>query len=333
VLAGPLANLLAPGLPADARAETQTLILLMLPLVVTFGTGTYFGSIFAAHSLPVPAEFVVLFSRLGVLVYGLFALNGLSLVQVAAALVVCSIVALAVQWVILVRVTGLRYSLRINLSIPEMRDTGLQALGFVAVAVVAQLDMSYLQRLATLDGPSTVAALSYAFSIVAPLGLVLGKLIAFSTGPRYIDLFERGRSSEASRLLLKYGLISLVITSLLVAIVATNASQLVLLLYGGGRFDARSVQHTVDVTWPIMWSLPGSVLLWVLLFPLLNKSKSQVGAFIYIAGYVAQILINWLLFEKFGQAVLTWGFSGCVTLQAAMGVVYMTHMFRRKSKV
>ena len=60
-----LTALLAPGLSPAVQAETRQLLLLMLPLALTLGIGTFIGAILTAHEVPITGEFCQIISRGG----------------------------------------------------------------------------------------------------------------------------------------------------------------------------------------------------------------------------------------------------------------------------
>lgn len=326
-----LTELLAPGLPRDVKNETATLLVWMLPLVFTLGISTYFGSIFTAYRVPITAELALLTSRLGVIALAFLFPHAFTLRQIAYVLVVCSLLTLVGEWVILMRSTGLRYRFVFTWHVHELRLLGKQVLWFVGVALAAQFNTTYVQRLATIAGSSTTAALSYGFSLVTPLGLLLGKSLSFASGPRYIKLVEQKEYEAALRLITRYLLLCLAITILLVVVISANFEQLLSILYSGGQFDQHSIAETAKLTRPIIWVLPGQAIMWVALFPLLNKGTAHVAAVIYIIGYVFQILLNASLFPQMGSEILSWGFSVSNTVQALLSLIFIFYLLRQHS--
>lgn len=332
VFSDQLVHLMAPGLTSIIKEQTKMLMLIMLPLVIPYGTSTYFGGIFTAYGLPIPPEFVLLFSRLAFLIFAVLFTPNLTLAQIAISLLIFSIITLFVEWSILQRTTGLRYQPILSMNIPQLVAIRGQALGFLAVALMAQLNFTYQRSLATFDGPGTVAALSYGYAVVIPLGVLLGKCLAFALGPKYMRLYEQQAYEVALRMVLRYTFVSIAITVALVLVINANLDFVIQLMYAGGNFNDISIVETASVTKVIMWSVPSAALQWVVLFPLLSRSGSQAAPVIYIIGYTTQILLNWAFFWSFGKEVLTWGYSFSMVLQSILGVGYVYIMLRRQIK-
>ena len=329
---GVLTELLAPGLSLAAKQYTETLVLWMLPLVLTLGTGTYFGAIFTAYQIPLTMEFTLLVSRLGFVALALTVLPEFTLIQASIGLLSFSVGALAIKWMILSRATGLKYKATLRFNLPEVNVVGRQAAVFFFVAAMAVLASSYIRRLATFDGPGTVAALSYGVSVVSPLGILLGKTFSFATAARYIALYERKEYASALKLIFRYTALSLGICGILVLLMNSWIYELISVLYGGGRFGIESVRETANITHTVLWSLPGIAISWVVMVPLMNRTTSHAGAVIYATCYLMQILLNYFLFPSLKRQMLIWSITLCASLQAAVGVGYIVFSLSKAMK-
>src|SRR5581483_3517262 len=303
LLSRPLTGLLAPGLSPQMQQETQRLIVAMCPLVFTLGISTYLSAVLIAYAVPVTMEFCQLITRLGVIVGVLILRQHYTLMQVAVGLVAFSALVMAYQWNLMRRTTGIRYRPTLHWSQPEFIGIAQQGMGFLVAAVFSQVSMSYMRRLATLDGPGTTAALTYAFSLSAPLSMLLGKPLALSAGPEYIRSYEVGDMVTARAIFLRCLAFCLVASA--IAVTATSLFRV------------------------LIWSLPPSIILWVTLMPLLSADRSHTAAGTYVAGYCTQLVMSYLLFpvsSRFGPA---WAYVLAISLQAAIGIAYVVRGLAR----
>ncbi|HZO90860.1 MAG TPA: lipid II flippase MurJ [Chthonomonadaceae bacterium] len=329
LLSRPLTGLLAPGLSPQMQQETQRLIVAMCPLVFTLGISTYLSAVLIAYAVPVTMEFCQLITRLGVIVGVLILRQHYTLMQVAVGLVAFSALVMAYQWNLMRRTTGIRYRPTLHWSQPEFIGIAQQGMGFLVAAVFSQVSMSYMRRLATLDGPGTTAALTYAFSLSAPLSMLLGKPLALSAGPEYIRSYEVGDMVTARAIFLRCLAFCLVASAIAVTAISLFATPLIHVLYGGGRFDLASVMKTTGLFRVLIWSLPPSIILWVTLMPLLSADRSHTAAGTYVAGYCTQLVMSYLLFpvsSRFGPA---WAYVLAISLQAAIGIAYVVRGLAR----
>jgi peptidoglycan biosynthesis protein MviN/MurJ (putative lipid II flippase) len=98
------------------------------------------------------------------------------------------------------------------------------------------------------------------------------------------------------------------------------------LFYGGGKFDDRAVHATSELLGGLIWSLPGSIVLWAVLMPMIAVSRSQRPPLIYIGGYLLQLAFMVLFYPVWGKFALVWGYTLASTTQALLAwfVVYRT---------
>lgn len=318
LLSGPISDLLAPGLGAGERAAMRTLILWMLPLALTFGISSYLSAVALAWRVPVGQEILLLIARLVVIAYVIANGHAIPLVQIAAVLVGSTLTAVAVQWVTLSRITGLRYRVVLDLRDPAVRGALHQFGGFFAVAVASQIAFAYGRRMGTIAGPSVVAFLGFASSLIDPLGAILGKVLAFQIGqPFAARLYTQpsGPSAESFRRVL---VIVILVGGVIAGTIAIAAAPLINLFFGGGAFQAPAVIETARYLRIMAIGLPGAIALWVLLYPLLALGR-HTAACVYVVGYVLQVLIINFLFGHVQGAAVAWGYSFCMWIQAIGG--------------
>jgi putative peptidoglycan lipid II flippase len=327
-----LTSLLAPGLSPAVQAETQRLLLLMLPLALTLGIGTFFGAILAAHEVPVTGEFCQIISR--VVVIGFIVCSGFQfdLTSTAVGLVFASGVGLAIQWWILHRNTNIRFHIRYFSRQPEFLTILKQGSGFLACAIAAQVAMAYMRRLAVLDGVGTIAALSYALAVVTPLSLFIGKPLALRIGPRYADFAANERWNDARQILVKSAVACLLVSLPVCLLTSRFAVPLVRLLFGGGQFDAQSISVTASLCAYIVWALPASLLLWVIVMPTLSTRNSSLPGAILTVGHFTHIALSALLFGPFGKFGIAAAYVAAVNLQALYGTGFLIFEWQRASR-
>ncbi len=324
VLVEPLGKIFAPGIEPELRAEFQQLMLWLLPIVFSFSLCTLFSAVSTAYGVPVSNELGPLVARLIVLTGLLVGVVGDTLPQIAIALTTSSLAGLLMQWYFLHHGTLLRIRFSFDFRDRDFQNMARQAAGFFLAACLAQLAVVYLRRLASLDTVGTNAAITYALSLLSPFGLLIGKPLSLVTGPRFAGFFATGNTKQARALLDRTVLGCLTIGFATAAVVNLFAEPLVRLLFGGGQFDAHAARATADLLSCVVWSLPGSVVLWVVLMPLIAVSRSHRPAAIYCAGYLLQILFMSLFFPIWGRYALVWGYALGVSFQAALAwfVVY-----------
>jgi putative peptidoglycan lipid II flippase len=316
---GAISRIVAPGFSPNLQAELGHLILLLLPIVFSFSLCALFSAACVAYEAPVSNELGPLLSRVIVIAALWIGLVGNSLAQIASALAVCSVAGLAVQWILLRTTTDLRVRLAGAWSDSDFRSLARQVAGFLVVGCVAQVAMMYMRRLATFDHVGTNAALTYAISLLSPLGLVLGKPLLLVTGPRFASAFARNDRAEARAVFGRASLLCLVAGCASAAAITILAAPLIRLMFGGGHFDEQATTLTVGMLTYLVWSLPGSIVLWAVNMPLIAVSRSHLPAAIYIGGYLLQIVFMALLFPLLGRYALVWGYILASAFQALCG--------------
>lgn len=316
---GNISQLVAPGVNAQLNAELRHLILLLLPIVFSFSLCALFSAACVAHEAPVTNELGPLVARVIVIVALLAGLIGGVLPQIAVALAISSVAGLILHWYLLRRTTNLRFRFATDWKDEDFKSLASQVFGFLLVACVAQFAMMYMRRLATFDQAGTNAALTYSISLLSPLGLVVGKPLLLVTGPRFASALARNERQTARMIFQRTTLACLVIGCAAAAMIGLLATPLIRLMFGGGQFDEQSTKITADLLICLVWSLPGSIVLWAVNMPLIAVARSHVPAAIYIGGYVLQIVFMAALFPVLGKYALVWGYTLSSGSQAVFG--------------
>jgi putative peptidoglycan lipid II flippase len=323
---GPVSTVMAPTVAPQLQAEMRELTLLLLPMVFSFSLCTLFSAVSIAHGVPMSSELGPLLARVIVLLGLLVGLVANSLRQIALGLAVSSVLGLVVQWCLLHLTTNFRVRLSLNFRDRDFQQMLRQALGFFVAACIAQVSMTYMRRMAMLDNPGTNAALTYALSLLVPLGLFVGKPLAMVTGPHFARTFAQGDARQA-RAILDRAVLGCLALGVLAALAGKMlAEPLIRLFYGGGRFDEGAVRATAELLGCLTWSLPGSIVLWAILMPMISVSRSQRPSLIYISGYLLQLAFMVLFYPVWGKFALAWGYTLASTTQALLAwwMVYRT---------
>ncbi|HEY2826406.1 MAG TPA: lipid II flippase MurJ [Pirellulales bacterium] len=321
---GPISTIMAPNVAPQLQAELRELTLLLLPIVFSFSLCTLFSAVSIAHGVPMSSELGPLLARVIVLSGLVLGLIASSLRQIALGLAVSSLLGLAVQWFLLYRTTKFRVRVSLNFRDRDFQQMIGQAMGFFVAACVAQVSMTYMRRMAMTDNAGTNAALTYALSLLVPLGLFVGKPLAMVTGPHFARTFAQG-DARTARAILDRAVIGCLVIGLLAAMAGQLlADPLIRLFYGGGKFDEQAVHATSELLGCLTWSLPGSIVLWAVLMPMVSISRSQRPPLIYIGGYLLQLAFMMLFYPVWGRFALAWGYTLASTTQAlvALFVVY-----------
>ncbi len=320
LLAGPICRVLAPGLAPGLQAEIAAMARVMLPLSLVLGVSVFTGGVAAACRLPLTAEFSLLLVRLGFVAWA-WAAAGFSLMAAAWALLLTGVGASAVQIIWFRAGTGLSFRPSLDLAAPGLAPVLRRAGGFLAAAALAQAAFAYMRRLGTLDGPGTVAALTYAGAVLNALDVLLGKTLSFMTGPRYVARREAG-AGRAARAILGRGLAGALLLAVPCALVATIFMPwLIELLFGTGAFGSRDVARVAALARPLIWTLPFSVVLWVVLVPLLSRTAAWLGPAVYGGGYLLRLAIYHFCFPLWGAPALAWGWTVSTALSAGLGLL------------
>ncbi|HTQ40697.1 MAG TPA: lipid II flippase MurJ [Pirellulales bacterium] len=326
LFAEPISTLMAPGAAPSLQAELCELTLLLLPIVFSFSLCTLFSAVSIAHGVPLSSELGPLIARVVVLSGLILGLVANSLRQIALGLAVSSVLGLAVQWVLLHRTTNFRVRVSLDFRDRDFRQMMGQAMGFFVAACVAQVSMTYMRRMAMMDNAGTNAALTYALSLLVPLGLFVGKPLAMVTGPHFARTFAQGDTRKA-RAIFDRAVLGCLTIGLLAALAGNMMAEPVIrLFYGGGRFDDRAVHATAELLGCLTWSLPGSIVLWAVLMPMISVSRTHRPSMIYIGGYLLQLAFMVLFYPVWGRFALAWGYTLASTTQALLAwfVVYRT---------
>ena len=332
VFSEPLTALLRAGPSPSVQAETQQLFLIMLPLAITLGIGTFIGATLTAHEVPITGEFCQITSRAGVVAFIIGCGFQFDLISVAVGLVLASCVGLVVQWWILHTKTNIRFRLCYVSNQREFRTILKQGSGFLACAVAAQFAMAYMRRMAILDGVGTNAALSYALVTVTPISLIIGKPLALRIGPKYAALVANQMWNDARQLIVRAGIACLLVSIPICILTHHFAAPLVHLIFGGGHFDLHSTAITACLCTYVVWALPASLLLWVVVMPALSTRNSSLPGPILMIGHVSQIVLTSLLFGPFGKAGIALAYVSAINLQALLGTAFLILEWQRASE-
>jgi putative peptidoglycan lipid II flippase len=316
----PLVQLLAPGLPAASQVQVERLMVIMVPLTFALGIGTFLSAILIAYGVPLCSEVPQIASRCGGIAWLLVRGETTDLHAIAASLAVGAMLAVGCQAAMVVRLTPIRYRFGVHPGNVEFRGLMKQVPGLVASALLAQVAFVSMQRLASCDGPGSVALINYSLGIISPISLLLGKPLCLAFGPRYSSLVARGQSAEALRHMLQLVTLVLAVTIPISILVATHAELVMGSLYGGGEFDARTVSRAGEICRIAAWAIPAAVVYWITLIPLLSIRRSEVSGLLLSCGHVVQIVLSQWLFPRFHVNGLVWAYVIAISFQACVAV-------------
>lgn len=318
VFSDSVAGLLAPGLDANQQAEMQRLIVWMLPLAFIFGLSSYASAIALAWHLPVAQEILLLISRLAVIAYVLAHAEAVPLTAVAAVLIGSSLLALAAQWMVLIRVSGLQYRFVLRTRDPDVRAALLQCAGFLGVAVAAQVSYAYGRRVGTLAGPGVVALLGFAATLVDTISTIASKLVAYQIGQPIAASLQSSGSVSALSSLARKGIVLAVLGSLAACVLSLLAEPLVRFFYAGGAFQEAEVSETARYVAIMAVGLPAALVTAVLLYPLLGMGRHD-AALIQVGAFLLHILFVRIAFESLQGAAVAWAYVVLLFAQAIGG--------------
>jgi len=316
----PLVELLAPGLSAAAQREVERLMVIMVPLTFALGIGTFLSAVLIAYDVPLCSEVPQIASRCGALAWLLLRGQAADLHTIAASLAVGAMLAVGCQAAMLIRLTPIRYRLRVRRDNAEFRGIAKQLPGLVASALLGQLAFFTMQRLASCDGPGSVALVNYALGIVSPISLLLGKPLCLAFGPLYARLVAKGQAAEAWRKMLQLAMLVLAATIPASLLIATHAELVMRLMYGGGEFDDRTVARAAGICRIAAWAIPAAVFYWITLIPLLSMRRSELSGLLLSCGHVLQILLSQVLFPRYQVHGLIWAYVIAISVQACVAV-------------
>lgn len=325
---GALTGLMAPGFAPETKELAVHLIRVMLVLVAVLGIGTFLSAVLIAEGRPLAMDFCQITSRLGCIAWMLTLPQDFDPVRVAWALVAFALLGLVVELAVVACTTSLRYRPIIDLSHPKLRRMIQQAAGMLVAALFAQAASLYMRRLASLDEPGTLAAMTYALSLVSPLATLIGQPLAATVGLRFSTAAAQG-SNALPRLFVQTLAVCVPVGVIIALGLSAFSQPLIRLLFGGGAFSVEATARTALMMDVFVWSLLPQLIVWLLLMPLLSNKRAQLGSLVYCAGYAAQIVSTPLLFDAFGTVGLAWGYNLCVITQAVIGLVLVTRQLSR----
>jgi peptidoglycan biosynthesis protein MviN/MurJ (putative lipid II flippase) len=317
VFSGALSSLLGPGFDESQRAATQSQILWLLPLAIVFGLSSHLSAVAIAWRVPIGQEMVLLVARATVIVALVIHGKAMPLNRVAEILIVSTVMALIMQWLLLRSLTGLKYAFACNLRDRDIRLAIRQLGGLLLVSVAAQIASAYCRRMGTIAGPAVVALIGFAYSIMDAVASIVGKTFSFQIGQ---PLAAKLRSAKLAKRSFSAG------SAVLIALVTGIACSTVLLLFnewivgllfGGGAFDDAAIVETARYLGILAIGLPGALIVWVCLYPLLEVSK-HCAAVTYLAGFLVQIVWLALSFDALSASAIAWSYTVCLWTQAVV---------------
>lgn len=316
LLAGPMSRWLAPGLGSNWQAQIADMVRIMLPLSLVLGVSVFTGGVAAAVRMPLTSELSLLLARVCFVAWAVWA-GGFTLMSAAWALLLSGVGAAVVQALWFQAGSGFSLRPSLDLRAPGLAGIMGKAAGLLVSAALAQVAFAYMRRLGTLEGPGTVAALTYAGAILNALDMLMGKTLSFITGARYVQGDRAGKSR-----VLRRGLWGAMALSVPAAILVTIFMEpLVELLFGTGAFGDQAVRAVSALGRPLIWTLPFSVAMWVVLVPLLSRSSPWLGPSVYGAGYVLRLFIYHFGFPLWGASALAWGWTISAAATAGLGLL------------
>ena len=326
----PLTELLAPGLQGAAKHEAVSLIVLLMPLVLVLGVGSFLSSILTAYGVPVGAEVCQAVSRMGIV--GSWWIFGYAptLNETALSLCVFGAVGLAFLWMMFTRVTGFHYKPRLDVGKGKMCSLMSQGFGLLLTAVLAQVAMGLLRALASMDGVGSIAMMTYALALIYPLSILAGKPLALVMGPRYIRYLKSGDVHSAKWILLSCCVGLFLVTMSMASAIYWNAREVVGLAFGGGLFDASAAEKTGRLLELAVWALPAEAISRVLLMPLLSDGRMHAVSIIYSTRYILQMVISYPLFVHHGRNGLMVSYVIAVGFQVLFEGLYLFRFMVRR---
>jgi len=318
-----IANLIAPGFNPTEHEQLKQILLLMFPLTFFFGISTFLGGVFTACYIPIIGEFTLMGARILTISFLMIFGREISICLIAWALVISSFLMLLAESLIFIIIIPIKYSINLNLSQTSFKPVALKSIGFLVVSTVASFNSAYMRSCATLDSNQTVAFLAYTFSIVAPLGVLFGKSFNFAWTAKYSELFNNSKIKSSIFFLIKNVIFAFCFTIILSLLISIFDTTIFSLLYKGGKFDSTMISELTSLVKPLFWSLPPSVILWVMLTPLLLVSKKFIAESIYIGGYVLQIVLNFIFFRYFKADALVWNYTISIWIQATGVILFV----------
>ena len=322
-------GLLAPGLDGPSAETTRRLLPFLVPLAVTLGLGTYYASLLMAFGVPVTSEFCLIFTRIGVIAYAIYLGERSTLIDIAVGLTCLSLVASILEGVWLRTTTGIRLRCRFYCDDPEFRAIVNQSLSLLAVSAVVQFSWAYVRRMASLDGPGTNASLTYLFSIINPLSVLLSKPFSLTDGLKVPYATTAADCNTAIARLMYLLLLTGLISSAIAGCAQLYADELVAILFGGGKFDATSVASTAAMFRWFVWGLPGSTIVGVATVPLLAMGRGHAPAIVLTIGYAIQTILTAVLFPSYGAQGIAIAYVISTALQAFLAIGMMFYRLRQ----
>lgn len=329
--ADPIVSLLAPGVSAAGRAEITRLLVVMSPLTLSFCVGTFLSGILIAFDVPLSSEIPQILSRLTALAALFCFPDSVSITTLAVVLNIGAIFAVGLQFRALRQLTPIRLRAELNLGNSVVSAILGQLPTVFVMMVVAHVAFLTMQRLASLDGPGSIATVNYALGIASPLSLLLGKPLALVYGPRLTLSCASESSAELPRLLSKILLVVCGLSLPLCIVFTLFAPTCIGLLYGGGAFDATAVARTASVSTIAVWGAPAAAVVVIIHPVILASAKFLVPSLVMSSGYFAHTCLSYVLFPGHGLAGLAWAYLTGMCLQAVVSLLLILHLNRAVS--
>jgi putative peptidoglycan lipid II flippase len=326
IFADPILSLLAPGVSPAGRAEMCSLLFFMSPLTLSFCVGTFLSGILIAYDVPLSSELPQILSRLTALT-ALFSFpDTVSVTALAVLLNIGAVIAVILQLRALRRLTPIRFHAELNLRNSVIPSILSQLPTVFVMMFCAQVAFLTMQRLASLNGPGSIATVSYALGIASPLALLLGKPLALVYGPRLTSSCIPERRPGFTRLLKKIILLVGGLSLPFCLVFTFSAPTCIGLLYGGGAFDAAAVTRTGNVSTITVWGTPAAAVAMIVHPVLLTAVKTPAYSLGMSSGYIAHTCLSFVLFPSHGLEGLAWAYLAGVCLQAVVSVLLIHNL-------
>ena len=286
----PIVTLVAPGLDAQSHKTVISLLFLMLPLAVWFCIGTLLSAVLITSQIHLSSELPQICSRSFTIASMIYLGGNFDVFAVAILLNLGALLGICIQWVLTFRNTNLYFRPRLS-----NRDSAatviLQSLpSLFNLAILAQISFLMMQRYASLNGPGSIAMLTYTLGIAAPLSLIIGKPLSLCYGPTLTKLIADKSYVTAEKMIWRLITVVLLITIPFGIVFDRNAQLFIYLLLAGGAFDEAAIDQTAYLAQYAVWGIPAAVICWVTQPALLTLPSWKYRFLILCGGYLLQII-------------------------------------------
>ncbi len=324
LFAAPLMSVLVPGFdePTRALATEATRYLMLSPLLLGI-SAVFKGALHAERDFLLPAVGPLLYNT-GVIAGALFLVEPLGIVGLAWGTIAGAVLHLLIQ------VPGLR---RAGLSWQPalaVRGAGRRVIALMLPRLggfaVIQLSFFFINYLASLQGPSGVAAFANAWMLLLfPLG-ILAIPYAEAVLPEFSDLHVRGDGPGLARATsesLSYVLFATLPASLVMIV---TGEPLVRVLFERGAFDAAASAATAVVLAALAVGLIGHAAAEILTRVYYARQDTRRPVLIISAGLLLHMAISWALSGPFAVAGIAMGVSVGVLVEVAILYLWLKRL-------